>query len=131
MKKSLIIVCSSITILIAAILIGIFVSSKSYYPDLPIDSVSKREVIAMINQSSEAMVKITEEGGNAWYIMQREQGAAVNDSLKKLMTDKGWEFKEQMGAGFIFEKEGKAVIPTTRMWTRHYVLCQIPLEALL
>ena len=54
--------------------------------------------------------------------------AAGRLSMKKWLLKKGWRFKEQMGAGFIFVKDGKQLIAATQMWTRKYVITKIPKE---
>ncbi|MEW9674278.1 hypothetical protein [Ammoniphilus sp. 3BR4] len=111
-------------ILVVMFIIGIVVASKAYYPSLPIGSVSKSEVLALINDSTEPIVKIAEENGYEWFITRMEQGKAYQN-LKNMMNNNGWKFKDQMGAGFIFEKNGTEVIATTEMWTRKYVICKI------
>ncbi|MFV8828557.1 hypothetical protein [Alkalihalobacterium sp. APHAB7] len=44
------------------------------------------------------------------------------------MSERGWNFKEQMGSGFIFEKDGMVRVVTTRMYTRHYFIWSVPNE---
>lgn len=98
---------------------------KTYYPSLPIESVSKREAVSKVNASNENIVKLTEEDGYDWYISKMQQGKAYED-LKQMMKDKGWIYKEQMGAGFIFQKENEDLIIESEMWTGKYVLFQMP-----
>jgi hypothetical protein len=112
-----------------AIIAGSVFVTKSYYPPLPFESASKREVIAKLNGSPGGeLVRIAAERGYEWYIVRMEGGNAY-DALKKKMTDDGWAFAEQLGAGFKFEKEGRSVMAVTRMWTGNYVICQIPAGA--
>lgn len=101
------------------------VYNKTYYPPLPTDSLSKREVVSKIEQASEKIVKFAEDNQFDWYISRMEQGNAY-EHLKHMLTEKGWQFIDQMGAGFIFEKDGKQLIAETEMWTGKYVICQIP-----
>ena len=48
--------------------------------------------------------------------------------MKDFMKEKGWAFKEQMGSGFIFEKDGKLMAIGTRQYTKKYFLWTIPKE---
>ena len=99
--------------------------SKSYYPALPIDSISKREVVSIGNSSNENIIKLTEENGYDWFITKMNQGRAY-EQLKQMMGSKGWAFKEQLGAGLIFRKGNKELIIESEMWTGKYVIFQIP-----
>ncbi|MFK5707550.1 hypothetical protein [Lysinibacillus boronitolerans] len=108
-----------------AISSGTLFYSKIYYPSLPIDSVSKREVVQKANKSDESIVYLTKENGYEWYISKMNQGEAY-EYLKQMMKKKGWNYKEQMGAGFIFQKENKEeLIVGSEMWTGKYVIFQI------
>ena len=112
-------------LLFIVISLGMFFHFKTYYPVLPIESVSKREVINKAKTSNENIVKLTEENGYEWYISKMKKGEAY-EHLKQMMTDKGWVYKEQMGAGFIFQQEDKELIIVSQMWTKKYVIFQVP-----
>jgi hypothetical protein len=49
---------------------------------------------------------------------------------KEFMKDKGWEFKEQMGSGLIFEKNDEIITIETRQYTKHYSIWDIPKDLL-
>ena len=98
---------------------------KPYYPALPIDSLSKREVVNIGNSSNEQIIKLTEENGYEWFISKMNQVKAY-EHLKQLMESKGWVFKEQLGAGLIFQKGNEELIVESERWTGKYVLFQIP-----
>jgi|SRR5690606_967785 len=67
MKKWLIIIG------VLTVILGIVAfDSKFYYPTLPIESVSKKEVLESLNDTSEDIVKIAEENGYEWYITPME-----------------------------------------------------------
>lgn len=115
-----------ITIALCVLPLGVIAfNSKFYYPKLPIDSMSKKEVVESINQSSKEMVKIAEENGYEWFITRMEQGKA-RENLKEMISKKGWKFKEQMGSGYFFEKKDKRLIAETEMWTGNFVIVQVP-----
>ena len=111
--------------LLLIIAFGLLVFFKPYYPALPIDSISKREVVNIGNASNEKIIKLTEENGSDWFISKMNQGKAY-EQLKQKMGSKGWVFKEQLGAGFIFHKKNKELIIVSEMWTGKYVLFQMP-----
>jgi hypothetical protein len=46
------------------------------------------------------------------------------------MESLGWEFKEQMGAGFIFEKNGQQAIVETRQFSKQYYIWDVPKEVI-
>jgi hypothetical protein len=52
-------------------------------------------------------------------------GIAI-ESMKSL----GWEFKEQMGSGFIFEKNGQKTIVETRQYSSQYYIWDVPKEVI-
>lgn len=114
-----------IIVVCIGISLGALFYSKIYYPSLPIDSVSKREVVQKVNKSDESFVYLTKENGYEWYISKMNQGKAY-EHLKQVMKEDSWNFKEQMGAGFIFQKENKEIIIGSQMWTGKYVIFQIP-----
>ncbi|WLD94631.1 hypothetical protein [Alkalihalobacillus sp. AL-G] len=117
-----------IVVAMLIVIIGIIAfDSKFYYPDLPVDSVSKKEVLEALNESSEDMVKIAEENGFEWYITRMEQGKA-HANLKNMISENRWEFQKQEGSGYFFEKDDETLIATTQMWTRKYVIVKIPID---
>lgn len=122
MKKSLIIFG-----LLVVILGIVAFDSKFYYPTLPIESLSKKEVLASLNDSEENIVKIAEENGYEWFITRMEQGKAY-ENIKKLINTNAWEFQTQEGSGYFFKKDDKTIIVSTQMWTRKYVIIQISKE---
>lgn len=46
--------------------------------------------------------------------------------VKTYMKEKGWEFKEQMGSGLIFEKNKEQIVVETRQYTGNYFIWRIP-----
>jgi hypothetical protein len=120
MKKWLIII--GVLIVISGIVVF---NSKFYYPTLPIESVSKKEVLESLNDSSENIVKIAEENDYEWFITRVEQGKEY-ENIKNMINKNGWQFKNQEGSGYFFEKGDKKMIATTQMWTGNYVIVQIP-----
>jgi hypothetical protein len=60
------------------------------------------------------------------YISEVKADAESYKVMKDFMMEKGWTFKEQMGAGFIFEKDGELMAIGTRQYTKKYFLWSIP-----
>lgn len=45
--------------------------------------------------------------------------------IKRFMSEKGWAFKEQMGAGLFFEKNSVRTVITTKLYTGRYMLWNV------
>ncbi|CAM3757778.1 hypothetical protein GCM10009865_00390 [Aeromicrobium ponti] len=114
-------------IVLFAALAGSLFYSKIYYPDLPIESITKREAAAKGEKSVRKVTKLAEENNTVWYVAQMEQGKGY-DLMKEKMAESGWSFIEQNGAGFFFEKGGETLIVNSQMWTGKYVLFSLPNE---
>lgn len=101
--------------------------NKSYYPSLPMDSLSAKEVIEKLKSSEEKMVEIATDEDSIWYITRTEnEGVLIADeNIKQMIGSKGWEFKGKDGAGLFFEKDGDKLLVTTQMWTKNYVLVKV------
>ncbi|OPL09363.1 MAG: hypothetical protein AVO33_00660 [delta proteobacterium ML8_F1] len=75
----------------------------------------------------EAQIVPYARGLNQDYLVSRSDLQAT--PLKQWLEEKGWRFKEQMGAGYLFEKEddsGRTLMVTGRQFTRHYRTWQVP-----
>ncbi|MHA6261460.1 hypothetical protein ACXYMX_16490 [Sporosarcina sp. CAU 1771] len=114
-------------IIVVSVSVFIIVN-KSYYPSLPIDNLSAKEVIEKLKKSDEKVVEIATDVNSIWYITRNENKddvLLVDEIIIQMIASKGWEFKEKMGAGLFFEKEDEKLIVTTQMWTGKYVLVQV------
>ena len=102
-----------ITIALIVLLVGAFVFyNKLYYPPLPIETVSKKEVIEKLNHSDQKLIKLTSEKGKEWYIVNERNQSNVDEIIKEMMNEKDWVFKEKEGSGLFFEKQGEDLIIT-------------------
>lgn len=118
-----------IAIGLIAILIGAFVFyNKLYFPPLPIETISKKEVIEKLNNSDEKIIKLTVENEKEWYIADERKQSNVGDIIIEMMRQKDWVFQEKDGSGLFFDKQGKRLIVTTQKWTGSYSLVAIPLH---
>ena len=116
-----------LAILLGVILTVVYVN-KLYFPPLPIDGLSPKEAIQTLKASHSKIVQIAEEGEHLWYLTKIENKGidSIDETIKQLVTAKGYQFKEKDGAGLFFEKEGDRLIATTQMWTKKYVIVKIP-----
>ena len=113
---------------IALIIISVFIFVKIfYYPPLPIDNLSAKEVIRKLEKSDSKLVEIAVEDDSIWYITKNDnEGIAVADeNIKQMLSSIGWEFKEKEGSGLFFEKDGERLIATTQKWSKKYVLVKV------
>ena len=115
----------SYVLLCLLIVYGVLIYRDIFHPSLPIDSVSKNEVLDKVNKSSGDIVKVAEEEGYQWYIAEMDEGE-VYDDLKVLMKNKGWHFKEQTDSHFIFESKQGEIAVSSIMWTKKYILFYFP-----
>ncbi|MFF0830639.1 hypothetical protein ACFYU8_27715 [Brevibacillus sp. NPDC003359] len=98
---------------------------RIWYPALPFESKSKREVTELLDEYTGPIVKLTTENNIDWYGAQSDQGSAA-DAVKRAVTEKGWTFIQQEGAGYFFERGKEQMVITSQMWTGNYVLFRIP-----
>ncbi|MEA0553242.1 hypothetical protein U1P98_22125 [Lysinibacillus irui] len=117
-------------ILVALLSVGaiIIFSNKIYYPSLPIDSITQKEAIRKINTSSNDLVELSKDHNATWYITAISTMGIqkVDADIQQLMENEGWVFLEKEGSGLFFEKNEERTIITTEMWTKQYVLIQVP-----
>lgn len=72
-------------------------------------------------------MEVATEDDSIWYITKSENKgmSLADDNIKQMIGLKGWQFKEQDGAGLFFEKDGEKLVVITEMWTTKYVLLQV------
>ena len=116
------------TIGLIVVFVGVFgFYNKLYYPSLPIETISKKEVIDKLNDSDKKIIQLTSEKGKVWYIVNERNQSSVDEIIKEMMNEKGGSFKEKDGSGLFFEKQGEDLIVTTQKWTSNYSLVDIPM----
>ncbi|MGE8006286.1 hypothetical protein [Lysinibacillus sp. NPDC093216] len=123
MKKML------LTIGIIIILVGAFVFyNKLYLPPLPIENLSKKAVIEKINDTEKQLVKLSNENGYEWYVINERNISVADDMIKEMVGQNGWVFKHKDGNGLFFKRHGKNLIVATQKWTGDYLLVKIPVN---
>lgn len=115
-----------VTIGFAIIIAGALVFyNKLYYPSLPIETISKREVLEKLNTSDQPIVFLSKENNQEWYIVNERNQSASDEIIKEMVSQSGWTFTDKDGSGLFFEKQGEKLIVTTQKWTSEYVLVDI------
>ena len=102
--------------------------NKLYYPALPIDTISKKEIIKKLNNSEEEIIPLTTENGKQWFIVNIRKQQNVDVIIIDMLQNYGWIFKAKEGSGLFFEKQNTKLIVTTQKWTGNYSLVDIPLN---
>ena len=111
------------------IFIGVFVFyNKLYYPSLPIQSISKREVVQKLKDSDKKIVSLVNENGKYWYIIGVSNISIADEIIKEMISLQDWKFVQKEGSGLFFEKQGEKLIASTQMWTSNYVIVNIPVN---
>jgi len=57
--------------------------------------------------------------------MQKCCPQPLSQPLTDFVAARGWTYKDQMGAGIFYEKDGTTLTATSRMFSRRYVLYRI------
>ncbi|MFJ7736324.1 hypothetical protein ACIQ2D_08255 [Lysinibacillus sp. NPDC097287] len=93
--------------LIAVLLIaGYFIFTNTlYYPQSPIINLSKKVILHKLNDSNEDVVMLTKEDDRTWYITRSNNNGNLDtdEKIKKMISLKGWSFKDKEGSGLFFE----------------------------
>ena len=104
------------------------IANKLYIPSSPINHLSGKEILHILNNSNEDVVELAKEEQRTWYITKiNNNGIQEADTkIKNMLLSKGWAFKEKDGSGLFFEKNNEILIVTTEVWTNKYVLIKVP-----
>jgi hypothetical protein len=115
---------------IAVVLLGVLFAgfvfyTKSYYPTLPIEGLSKRDALQLLNSKDGELILLQDSAEVSWYGYKGNQMNSA-ESMIALMKKREWSFVDQMGAGYFFtDAEGHSRIITSQMWTSRYVLYKL------
>jgi hypothetical protein len=122
-KPKIILILTFMTVITLA---STLILTKSYYPRLPIESISKREAVKLLNDNIQELTRLADGEIYSWYGYKGNQ-AEGGEALKQALTTKGWIFKEQLGSGYIFQDGSNTTrIVESQMWTGKYVLYKVP-----
>ena len=113
-KKPLIV---SIIVVFVLIIIGFVAYSPAIYQEGNPISVSRG--IIRLKMSNVNIVPIDSQR-----FITGTQGS--NDTIISFMKDEGWSFKEQFGAGFLFERRGNSLTVVSRPYSKYFTIWTIP-----
>ena len=82
-------------------------------------AISKNEL------SNSGYEEVLETSNNIRYVSKYEKDYPF---IKEYMKMEGWEFKEQMGSGFLFVKNKEEIVIGTRQYSRHNIIWDVPKE---
>lgn len=100
--------------------------SKSFFPALPMEDLSKREVIRKLEASTGELILLQRNDRKSWYGYNGHLPEGKS-ALQQLMLARNMTFIEQLGSGYFFEDamENRVVVESQK-WTRHYILFEVP-----
>ncbi len=81
--------------------------------------------IIKLELSNQTFQQVSETNNKVTYISKNRTDSR-NSIVKNRMKELGWNFREQMGAALIFEKEEVTKIVETRLYSKYYFLWHVP-----
>lgn len=105
-------------------------SSKMYYPPAPIDTISKKELVSKGTDALNTLVYVANSNDQDIYIIRTDSSTSVSKIIEQVANEHNWTFIEQLGSGYIFEREGEQSIVTTEMWSKKFQLVKIRADML-
>lgn len=111
-----------------AVYFGIY-ASKAYYPNLPFEGGSKKNVVEKLENSNRELVTLAKVNGYYWLGFEGNQKEG-KDKIIMEMEGKGLKYNYYEGSGIFFGDTDRVVV-TGQVWTRKYILYKIPEESFL
>ncbi|MEF3302164.1 hypothetical protein [Paenibacillus sp. GYB003] len=121
--KKYVLIASTLTVLFVIYLC--LSSNTSFYPTLPFDGGSKKGVVDKLEKGDGQLVELAENNGFHWFGFKGNQQAG-RAALIKEMEYRGLKYDSYDGSGIFFFKNDEQIIVTGTIWTRDYVLYQVP-----
>ncbi|ACT04767.1 hypothetical protein [Paenibacillus sp. JDR-2] len=115
--------------LLASILIGFIVLRFGGALSQEGSPVPILSAIAKLDYSDKDHVRFATTDIGSRYV-SANSGQDRYAPVKACMKQYGWSFKEQMGSGLIFERNGQSSVIETRLYSKHYYLWDIPNEVI-
>jgi hypothetical protein len=122
LKKFLVVIL--LVLIVAFVFLGIKFGSALFQEENTAEILTS---IAELEFSNSDYTQITESTYGIRYVSKNKNGSQ-EQIIKEFMKKNEWEFKEQMGAGYIFEKDGITIVVETRLFTKNYFLWNVPNE---
>ncbi|MDF2946487.1 MAG: hypothetical protein K0S51_1166 [Bacillales bacterium] len=126
LKTGLIAIALFITLLIG--ITEVFFGKIIFYEGNPINTIT---AIMSIEDSKDGYAEISRNDKYIKLITKTGRYDENINVMKNYMKEYGWEYKEQMGAGYFFEKGNKKIHVSTRQYTTsQYFVWEVPIEAI-
>ena len=113
-------------VILLIITVNAALSTKFHYPELPFENKTKYEVANLGTTSDLPLSKVTQQDGYLWFVTNDSKDLA-EQSLKKRMTQNGWEYVNQDDLNYFFKKDEEKLVIKCHQWTNDYLLFQLPL----
>jgi hypothetical protein len=94
------------------------------------NTISILTSIMKLELSNNKYEKISDTKNKLTYVSDYKKNSPYR-TAEQFMKEKGWDFKEQIGSGLVFEKSGEVIVIETRQFSRHYFLWSVPNEIML
>ncbi|GMK43713.1 hypothetical protein PghCCS26_08400 [Paenibacillus glycanilyticus] len=115
--------------LLAAMLIGFIVLRFGSALSQEGNPAPILSAIAKLEYSDESHMRFDATDKGSRYV-SANSGQDRYEPVKAYMKQYGWSFKEQMGSGLMFERNGQSSVIETRLYSKHYYLWDIPNEVI-
>jgi hypothetical protein len=126
LKTGLIAIALFITFIIG--ITEVFFGRVIFYEGNPIKIIT---AIMSIEDSKDGYAEISRNDKSIRLITKTGRYNENINVMKNYMKEYGWEYKEQMGSGYFFEKDNKTIPVTTRQYTTsQYFVWDVPIEAI-
>lgn len=122
MKRFLVVVL--LILLVTIGLIGIRFGSALFQEENTFEILAS---ITKLEFSDNHYIQVTDTSQGIRFVSKNRVGSQ-EQIIKDFLEEKEWEFKEQMGSGYFFEKDGVTVVVETRLYTKNYFLWIVPNE---
>lgn len=97
---------------------------KQFYEPFPVKSVSKKEVLMIVDQSNGRIVRIpSNHQGYQWYISTKEK---AHENLIHLMKVKRWDFVKKDGNYYLFVGVQGNISVHSEIWSETYIIFNFP-----
>ena len=122
-KKVTITVIVFVGLIVTFIYMPIILSGALWQEKDPLKHLTS---IAKLKLTSSNYEKIREVDNNYVVYLSDTERDDTFENIQLSLEQNGWQFKEQLGSGFIFEKAGEEMVVTSRQYSSSYYLWTVP-----
>ena len=122
-KKVTITVIVFVGLIVAFIYMPIILSGALWQEKDPLKHLTS---IAKLKLTSSNYEIISEVDNNYVVYLSDTERDDTFENIQLSLEQNGWQFKEQLGSGYIFEKAGEEMVVTSRQYSSSYYLWTVP-----